>query len=368
MAREFLILGYFGAGNLGDDLMLRGVVRLLSEIAPDSVIHVVSYYRRDLPVCASDRIRIVRARTLSQKLYKLVPLMARRPIVLFGGGTPFTDTEGDGSYKFFRMASLLGCSFGYLGVGIGRLTLPRRRNRAQWLLRRCTAAVFRDPESMRRALDLTRGVHTGKFLCGEDLAYLDVANWPPVRRRDDAQYDVVLSWRELSGEEGPRRQEQLLHALCASMVKLRQTRRFARLTLLVLDPDVDLPVHRLLEQELSRVLPGVEIGLATTSHTDDILGVIAQAGLLVCVRLHGAFVGKTLGVPTVAFEYSPKLRYYFDSIGSSSLLRWDELLENSQCLVRAVGIALAESSSLPDAKRAARAAKQGVVDFLGAFA
>ena len=100
---------------------------------------------------------------------------------------------------------------------------------------------------------------------------------------------------------------------------------------------------------------------------EETLQAIAGARLLLSVRLHGAFVGTTLGVPTIGFEYSPKLRYYFESIGSRSLLGWNELSEDPHCLERAANVALAESATQADASKGVHAARQGVVNFLRAF-
>ena len=368
-SREIILLGYYGAGNLGDDLMLRGLVAALLKADPIVIINIVSYYKRPLPVPESPRVRVVRATSLVTKLARLIPLFIRCRLAFFGGGTPFTDSEGDGSYKFFRLAHLLGCRFGYIGVGIGRLNCPKRHKRAVWLLNRCDLATFRDPTSLRRAIELVGGNDVGRMHLTEDLCYLDLsAHLLPRRVTRDAtatSQRVLVSWRELCGEVGVSRDAELAMRFTQALRRIAETRSLASVTLLPLDPTVDLHAHQRLAVLLKEALPGVEIRSVTEASLDRVLEIISSADIYMSVRLHGAFIGKVLGVPTISFGYSPKIRYYFDSIGSSSMLTWEELERNDNCLVQTIKKAIVEASTPIDLSSHTVSARDNVCLLLG---
>jgi len=147
--------------------------------------------------------------------------------------------------------------------------------------------------------------------------------------------------------------------------RIAETQSLASVTLLPLDPTVDLHAHQRLAAVLNEALPGLEIRSVTEASLDRVLETISSADIYMSVRLHGAFIGKVLGVPTISFGYSPKIRYYFDSIGSSSMLTWEELERNDNCLVQAIKKAIAEASMPIDLSSHTVSARDNVHLLLG---
>jgi polysaccharide pyruvyl transferase WcaK-like protein len=365
--RELVLLGYYGAGNIGDDLMLQGLLCELLSADPEIVVHVVSYYQKPVKVPDSPRVRIVRGASLAKKLIRILPLFWRCQVALFGGGTPFTDTEGDGSYKFFRLAHLLNCRIGYLGIGLGRLERIERKKRTRWLLQHCALATFRDPTSLSRAQALIGGDEAKKMHLCEDLCYLYMAANPLPQKVINPKarpMHLVISWRELRGEEGVETDEYLMYRFIDSIRLLHMVRGLADVTLLPLDLTADLDAHTRLARLLDELLPGVKVSTSLKPAATETISTIAASDLYISVRLHGAFIGKVVGVPTIGFIYSPKVRYYFESIGSSSMLEWSDLGRDEGCLVRSCTIAITEATRPIDLTPRIALARQNVLHLL----
>lgn len=348
--KELVVLGYYGAGNFGDDLMLKGLLNELLAADAQVRVHVVSYHHRPVPLPNSDRVHLVRVHNPLLKVLRLAPIFASARLAVFGGGTPFTDTEGDGSYKFFRLAQLMGCAFGYVGIGVGRVSKQERRARARWLMEHCKLLLFRDAESLRSAqgiADVRRNAHVAVT---EDLAYLAVQPYATLRRdRVPAHFrKAVLSWRKLEGEEGAARADRLAAQCVRAFEALASQSKLAELILLPLDLTADGPAHAALQEQLQRALPRVAVTIACAPDTDAVVAIVSEADLYVSVRLHGGFIGKVLGVPTVGFAYSPKVEYFFRSIGASSYLSWEQFEADHRALLTAADRAQAEATRRVD--------------------
>lgn len=346
--KEIILLGYYGAGNFGDDMMLRGLLAELLSLDSQIRINVVSYYDKPIPLFDLSRVQIVRVESFVAKLVQLVPLFCKSSFAIFGGGTPFTDTEGDGSYKFFRLARLLGCRFGYLGIGIGSMENQVRRRRAGWLLRECDFAVFRDPESMSRARELLNQENNTYFSLGEDLSYLDINTNHVFQKKVSVDIrntrNLVVSWRQIVFAEADICPEELMESFALALCSLINQLNIVSVTLLPLDLSKDMDVHRrLLSNILQKVsLDDLSIDQSVTLNARR--SVIQNADMYISVRLHGVLMGKCLGVPTVGINYSPKVRYYFDSIDSKSFIEWEDLLNNQGSLTQAAEVAFDETN------------------------
>lgn len=344
--KELALLGYYGAGNLGDDLMMRGLLDELLASDPEVIVHVISYYRWPFAMPDSPRVRFVRAHSLLQKLVRLTPIFLRCRVACFGGGTAFTDTEGDGSYKFLRLAALLGCKIGYVGIGVGSLQRPVRRRRAAWLLSRCDFACFRDPESLRRARGLTNGVNEDRMSLSDDLVYLTLDSHAMKTRSAgprSSRGHLIISWRELRSIEGIERDGLLAARFAELVARLCRAHQLTRISLLPLDNTMDLETHSRLYALLKPKVPDCDVALVRSETIQSALEWVAQADLYVSVRLHGAFIGKVMGVPTVGLTYSPKVAYYFDSIRSLSVVTWEALERDDDSLMNAVAVAIEEA-------------------------
>jgi polysaccharide pyruvyl transferase WcaK-like protein len=186
-----LLSGYYGCGNLGDDLLLTVAVEELRTILPDARF-LLRDHGADLPKLGPDVIAtgidaILDDQTRLQ-LYRLISftwhaagLLRQCRWLIFGGGTVYHDDRGLASmalqWLLCHLAALLGVRVAALGVGIGDL----RTATGRWLLRgiiaRCELFLVRDNAALRQC-------HGTKARLADDL---------------------VFAWRSLTPDSGRRR-------------------------------------------------------------------------------------------------------------------------------------------------------------------
>ena len=186
-----LLSGYYGCGNLGDDLLLTVAVEELRTILPNARF-LLRDHGAGLPKLGADVIptgidAILDDQTHS-RLYQLTSftwhiagLLRQCRWLIFGGGTVYHDNGGLASltlqWLICHLARVLGVRIAALGVGVGDLQTAAGR----WLLRGIVARCE-------------------LFLVRDDAALLQCAG-TKARLTDD----LVFAWRSLTPESGRKR-------------------------------------------------------------------------------------------------------------------------------------------------------------------
>lgn len=142
-----LLSGYFGCGNLGDDLLLSAAVAELRVVAPGAHLLVrdggqvarLPHFGSDVELTGTDTILADRSRPRAWRLVRfitrMVGLLRRCDWLVFAGGTVFHEQNGAHSlmvqWLVCRLARLAGVRIAALGVGVSDL----QSSRGRWLMR-----------------------------------------------------------------------------------------------------------------------------------------------------------------------------------------------------------------------------------------
>ncbi|MBR6901203.1 MAG: polysaccharide pyruvyl transferase family protein, partial [Synergistaceae bacterium] len=117
---SYLLLGYYGFGNLGDELLLRACIKILNErgIENEKIIVLSNNpeeTRKNFNVKAVNR----------WKIFEVIKALRKSEFLMLGGGGLFQDST---SIKFcvyywavVRLAKLLGVKISAIGQSIGPL-------------------------------------------------------------------------------------------------------------------------------------------------------------------------------------------------------------------------------------------------------
>ena len=180
-----LLSGYFGCGNLGDDLLLSATIAQLRLLMPRAqfLVRDAGYVARlpalgsDVEFTGIDAILADRSRTRPDRLLRFVTaltrLLRRCNWFIFAGGTVFHEANGSRSlmvqWFICRLARLVGVRIAALGVGVSSL----HSRRGRWLVRDIVAMsdlfLVRDEAARRQ--------------CGSDAVRVT--------------QDLVFGWEEL---------------------------------------------------------------------------------------------------------------------------------------------------------------------------
>jgi len=312
--RVVLISGYYGAGNLGDDLLLESIATGVANAGSDVV-----------PVVASVNPRYVESiqgwpaflRTNQSEAERWASLASS--VILGGGGLwhDYTIQKAGNVAGIVTGATLspahlvqlplmvaaYGGSFHGFGLGVGPLEDPAARAVVNLSGRLAESITVRDADSAR-LLEGIEGWSTPVAVAPDAVYALKLPSLAEVGR-DRAPYICVniRPWRD----DGA-----LLEEVRRLVFSVALERGLAV---------VGLPMQGVDAKELAGWEPlakaqGVDFRVAShDAPLEDILRVLAGARALVSMRLHANLLGHRLGVSCVGLSYDPKVRAHFEDLG-----------------------------------------------------
>jgi polysaccharide pyruvyl transferase CsaB len=154
---RYLLGGYYGMRNAGDDLLLYVTLAEVSRIDPDASFTIVSEHAELVP--AEIRVNIARSRR-----FENLRQLRKHDVWLFGGGGLLQDASPR-SRRYLvhlartaRLARLLGRKIVMVGIGIGPLTTVEGRAAAASLLRSAHLVTVRHDEGRALAAEMAPSV------------------------------------------------------------------------------------------------------------------------------------------------------------------------------------------------------------------
>ena len=290
---RLLISGYYGAGNLGDEALLAGLLRALRDAPVTPVVASLDprATARDHGVAAVDR-------------WRGLPLaVLRADAVLSGGGGLLQDVTSARSLDYYlgvlRLARLLRRPAVVFAQSLGPLS-DAGEHRVQRVLRGVPLGL-RDQPSLELAARLglpARSVaDTALLLPPCDAADLDA---PGARAAGPADGALVLVPR--AGYP----------AVCNVLRDLgrRHLEAGGRLRIVLLHAAADEPEGRRLHDRL----PGAELVVPAT--VSAARSALMGAHAVISGRLHGMVFGATCGVPVAGLAYDPKVAGFGAEVGA----------------------------------------------------
>jgi len=175
---NFLIHGYYGKKNTGDEAMLEIIIDKLKKIYPDCKIWITSNNlpnlkgRRNIfsakEFCFNHRITL-------RTEWKIFQKIAKMDIIIYGGGTFLQDYGVKWTNMFVRlirtlMAKILKKRIIAIGAGASNIETFLGKLFCRWIVKLTDITVLRDIDSMNLLLKL--GVPKTKMALSVDLTFL----------------------------------------------------------------------------------------------------------------------------------------------------------------------------------------------------
>ena len=272
-ALRWLISGYYGAGNLGDEALLAGMLAGLRSRGARQ-LEVLSLDPR-----ASAARHGVRAH---HRLRGLLGALLRCDVLVSGGGGLLQDRTSVRSLRY------------YLGV----IGLARRLRRRVVVYGQSLGPL--SEAGRARVRTALRGVPLGL----RDDASLALAEQLGLQAASVADAALLLRAPRERPRDAlllvPRGDQGVATAALAALAR-RVTDAGARVEALAFQPSQDGPAARRLADEV----PGVRVVEAVDPTA--VLDAMAAARLVVSVRLHGLVLATLAGAPHVGVSYDPKV-------------------------------------------------------------
>lgn len=309
--KETTILGYYGMDNFGDDLMLKGILGQLENHGLK--VNILSYKKINwLSKENYPNVKVFiwpKSKIGKYKIFKKASENSRT--VFWGGGTCFTDEDGDGYFKYMVYAKLLGKKVGYLGVGIGNLNKSSRLLKTKILINISSILTFRDKTSQLKALSWKKKASKAVIELVEDPANYTLESLISNLPSNIKGNNLVIAWRDLIDYSKTTIGSDLLPV---AKMALRICDKFKLNKVVIMDTD------SVRDHELSLTLKGY---IETLSETiivvynnsrsyEEKLRILNDSKVILTSRLHIAVAAKYLKKDCYVYNYSPKISYFVE--------------------------------------------------------
>ena len=306
-----VISGYYGFGNLGDELILSAILRQLKKLNPKIITIVLSHNPE-----RTTREHGVRA-IGRWNPFSVGWALMRSSLLISGGGGLIQDKTSWRTPLYYLgvmgMALILGKPVVGWGQGVGPVVHPINRWLTRVIIIRLSFIMVRDPASYDTLLEL--GVSKDKVLLGADLVFtLAPQARATAKKRKKGPLAIILR-NDLS--------PQAEIVLCDF---LEQARRLTKLPLVFLSfqDEFDFSVT----QRVRSALPfKTEVALPRLD-TEVMLGFFTRAELVLSMRFHALILSAMAGTPSLGLSSSPKIDAFLANFGQISLVGSDVLVKD----------------------------------------
>lgn len=336
--KTLLLIGYYGMGNFGDELM---ALNLAMRMEDKFKISVLSYASAPLwlehrlvspaniiPLSAKN---VRRPDSLFRDLYRYVRAIASADLVVFGGGTFLFDTAVR-PYRHLGfplgttiLARLLRKKVAYLGIGLVPLQTALGRRMVRKALALANLITVRDEESLSLAQQLLESrLHT-KVHHTADLGFLPDSggSLPSVSAHvPNAEFPTVISFFGADYSKDAELSAELFdHAsgIASALDRIVDTRPGTEVRFVAAQISNRRNDNRFNKMVISAMKHKASVHIVDLDRVgyDGAIDTIKTSGLVISMRLHPVVAALQLVVPVVAIGLKQKLRQLMLECGLS---------------------------------------------------
>ena len=296
-----LLLGYYGAGNFGDEIILK---QYLKENRDTNFI-VSSYgetYTKDNVV---DTYFWKQGDKLSN-LRNFISAIKKVDEVLWVGGTCFTDEDGDGAFKFMLLAKFFFKKIKYINIGVNDLRNKCRIKKTKLILSLADYISVRDIQSY----NMTK-LYKYKFINRNNLSEIieqDLGKkyLESLKCNKTNENNLLIAWRVLD------RYVEDEKALADKLVKYIKSRvnKYDKIYIIDTDPSKDKNISQKIYFQLNE---NKNVKYLEDITVDEKINYIGKSSQIITARLHIGICGSLLAKKTYVYNYSNKIKYYAEN-------------------------------------------------------
>ena len=311
---DYMISGYYGSDNFGDNLTLRCLMDHLQDYRGTVLTHNTQNTQVPKDVATIHRFN----------LWKIRKAMKKTKVFLLGSGSLLQDSTSNRSLFYYlfitRMAVRYHCKTLLYANGLGPISRKGNRKRTAQVLNKVDMITVRDRDSMDLLKDLN--VERPAVLTADDAFSYRFENAECVTPPEDGRIAVGVNFKLEPGEN-------LLPELAEGLKTLAQ--KYNLYFYLI-------PFHLSQDQpqlkELHKLIPEISELVEPSAEPQVLVKYVAAAKYQIFERLHGQIMATMLGTPFLPINYDPKNKSLMAQLGMDRhLLNHNEL--SAESLVKA---------------------------------
>ena len=286
---DYMISGYYGTDNFGDNLTLSILMDHLKACKGTFLTHSIKNTK-----APSDVLKVHRFH-----LWTIRKLMKKTKVFLLGSGSILQDATSNRSIFYYhfilRMALRYHCRVMLYANGVGPISNSFNRKRTTKLLNQIDLITARDQESIRLLKDLS--IHCPTVLTADDVFSLSFDQLKPPKPVKQAEGKTIVGVNfKLETKE-----TKCISEIAAALAALSE--RYGLFYYLIpFHQEQDTPALKTLHQKL----PDISFLVEGTTDPKKLIGYMQLGKFQIFERFHGQVIAAILGTPFLPINYDPK--------------------------------------------------------------
>ncbi|MDR1530834.1 MAG: polysaccharide pyruvyl transferase CsaB [Clostridiales bacterium] len=308
---DIILSGYYGFNNSGDDAILDAIIHALRTKRAGVALLALSKTPRQ----SAARYNIFSVNRFN--FFHILKYMRRTRLFVYGGGSIIQDVTSTNSLIYYTVLIHLAKYFGVRVMlyanGVGPVTRPKNRLRAQNALRRCDYITIRDPESFAELRRL--GVTSGCRLSSDPALSVEPSPPEAVEKILAAENILPGKYFALSFRQWKRSDPQFAGKMARVIDRLAE-----QYNLTPLFVPMQFPSDAGFSREIALRVKARSVILSRNYTVSELMGILSRTEFVIGMRLHTLIFAASQGVPVIGVIYDPKVRAFMSYIGQETFV------------------------------------------------
>lgn len=313
---RFVISGYYGFNNSGDDALLLSIVNSIKETDDKAEITVLSNSPKDTARIFG--VKAVNRYNIFSMLYRI----KRCDILISGGGTLIQDATSTKSLLYYlfviKLAKFFNRKVMLYANGIGPLNSFKNIEKTKKVLNEVDLITLRDENSQKELEQI--GVVNPTVKLTADPAFLLEADEKgfEILQNYGVPADLPLMCVSVRGwKNNPKNFEEIMAQFCDYAYE-----RYGLFTILLpMQHNVDFEIATNVKNKMKN--RAVVVG--TNYPVSSVLSIMHKMTVCVGMRLHTLIYAANSLVPTVGIVYDPKISGFIEYMGGDRLINVEDI-------------------------------------------
>lgn len=296
---DFLISGYYGYKNSGDDALLLAMINELKRQKEDVRIVILS-------VNPKETKKIYRVDSFNRfNPFKILKCIKKSKVLLSGGGSLIQDETSSKSLWYYaymlRLAKTSGLKVMQIANGIGPINKNRNRKLASKVMN-----SYVDEITLREEKSLTElkkmNISTNITLTSDPAMILDGASEETIRavfEREGIKCEKYVCVSMRTWKNNPSDFEKRIAKTCDYI--------YERYGVAIIFVPMQYPADIEISEKIMHYMKNPSSIIRGRISIEETIGIIRDAELVLAMRLHTLIYGVSMNTPVVAVKYDPKV-------------------------------------------------------------
>ena len=301
--KDFVISGYYGYKNSGDDALLSAIIEGIRKYKPDARFTVLSANPKETiatyGVDSVNRFHIL----------KVKHVLKNAKVLISGGGSLIQDATSTHSLvyyiKIMKTALKCGCRVMIYANGIGPIYKRKNQKRAQAILSQVDFITLRDEKSLSQLRRMK--IPMERVLLTADPASL-IAPAPPEAAQEIFKQEKIPAGRYVAISV---RNWKYLDQIHVTMGKVADYvyRKYGLIPLFI---PMQVPDDIKICNQCKDAMEEKGYVLKKRYGFREIMAIVGQCQLVIGMRLHILMYAATMAIPVIGLVYDPKIEGYLE--------------------------------------------------------